>query len=132
MKTNYEERLQLPLEGKQVLIFDKDGTLLADRYSRIVIGKRGPYVEFENNTYTLNIGELAVPAFYAWKINSTGVYYHEYRTWKARTKFYYQVKEVDYADYKPGYWYASPFDLLVEIKGKRVPIITKLKDEEID
>ena len=41
-------------------------------------------------------------------------------------KVYEQLRTVDYADYKVGLFYISPFDLFVE--GK--PVITELEKKE--
>ena len=42
---------------------------------------------------------------------------------QSSVKVYEQSKTVDYADYKVGFFYISPFDLFVE----REPVITKLE-----
>ncbi len=45
--TSYENRLSIPITGDEITeFFSKNGELLAVGYIRIVIGARGPYVEF--------------------------------------------------------------------------------------
>ena len=44
---SYSERLKIPLEGDETLqLYTKSGTKVATGYERIVIGDRGPYIEF--------------------------------------------------------------------------------------
>jgi len=110
---DYETRFSILLIGNQTQqFFNPSGTLVATGYTRIVIGGRGPYVEFELDQLNLSTMSVppgaerrqAIPAHY---------YYLEYRTNDTSfTKVYVQTKTVDYADYKVGKAYVSPFDLL--------------------
>jgi len=81
-------------------------------FVRLVIGKRGPYIEF--NKEHLIPASLYMPDECKWRIASTRkgyAYYLEYRTRKDYVKIYYQRRLVTYADYKIGKFYISPDDL---------------------
>lgn len=105
----YAERLTLPLEGKRpCYLHTRDGALFATGYSRVVVGDRGPYVEFDRDDVK------AVLTY----VNATHYYFAEARTVDG-VMVYDQRKHVDYADYVPGKLYVSPFYLFDE-QGVRV------------
>ncbi len=132
--TDYANRLLLPLEGQRdVRFYTGSGTLIATGYERVVIGKRGPYIEFRPEQ--LNHSVLATPTDQQWRHlprYAGRIYYHELRSQDgAKVKVYVQRKTVDYADYKVGMCYISPFDLTSD----RYPeLITKLpkKPAQVD
>lgn len=98
------------------------GLCIAKGYSRIVLGKRGPYIEF----YQSNIvwPRMRIPIDQSWRITDNQAYYIEYRSQdKSRIKMYLQKRLVDYADYKVRLCYISPFDLYVNDQV----VIEKLK-----
>lgn len=108
---DYKERLKISLTGdSKTNFYTFNGLLLATGYVRIVIGKRGPYIEFlENNIHLKN---MHVPQKEKYRLNSPLVYYNEYRSNDdSNVKIYHQKREVDYADYKINFWYISPFEL---------------------
>ena len=125
MATKYKDRLRIPLEGNDYTRFEtKTGSHVATGYTRVVIGERGPYIEFLPGHLIWD--SLHMPdeekhrTEHPWKDR---VFYVEWRTNdKSNVKVYDQKKSVDYADYKVGLFYISPFDLFVE--GE--PVITKL------
>ena len=91
------------------------GPLLAAGYTRLLIGGRGPYVEFDpsqisrdaiepepGQEYRLT-EEWRQKAFYGW-----------FRTKVGHRKMYEQFRYVGYADYIPGYFYISPDDLVFD------------------
>lgn len=137
MATDYKDRLRIPVEGNEHTRFETStGLHVATGYTRIVIGGRGPYIEFLPNQLIWE--NLHIPdeqkhrKEHPWKDR---VYYAEWRTKDAsRVKVYEQIRSVDYADYRIGLLYISPFDLFVE--GE--PVITKLerkrkaKDDVVD
>jgi len=126
MATKYEERLKIPIQGDgQTRFFTETGLHIATGYERVVIGDRGPYVEFASAQLVKE--NLYMPEECKYRITpeSKGrFYYHEYRSKdESHVKVYLQRRTVDYADYKVGFFYISPFDLFVD--GDLV--ITKLK-----
>lgn len=124
MVTNYAERLRIPVEcpidGVNTL-YTKEGTCVANNYIRVVIGKRGPYVEFDH----IFDASCYMPVGAEWRADDNRAYYIEYRAY-SNTKIYYQKKPVDYADYQVGMYYISPFDLYLDKEGK-VPVIEPLR-----
>jgi hypothetical protein len=137
MATDYKDRLRISLEGNDHTRFEtKTGLHVATGYTRIVIGGRGPYIEFLPNQLIWD--NLHIPdeqkhrKEHPWKDR---VYYVEWRTKdESKVKVYEQIRPVDYADYRIGLLYISPFDLFVD--GE--PVITKLerkrkaKDDVVD
>ncbi len=108
---NYEDRLKISIDGNNKTIFyTKSGLLVATGYDRIVIGDRGPYIEF--NDTQINIENFHIPKAEEYRMTSDSVYYIEFRSLDdCNVKVYFQLKEVDYADYKIGKLYISPFSL---------------------
>jgi hypothetical protein len=129
MATDYKDRLRIPLEGNDRTRFEtRTGLHVATGYTRIVLGGRGPYIEFlpgqlvRENLHIPDEEEYRLD--HPWKAR---VYYVEWRTNDgSNVKIYEQSKAVDYADYKVGLFYISPFDLFVE--GE--PVITKLEKKK--
>ncbi len=111
---DYRDRLTLPLDGDPTVpLSTRTGFLVATGYLRIVVGDRGPYVEFDRSQIAPNA--IAVPEDAAWrrkKPYADRVFYVEWRTVDAAAvKIYDQLRRVEYADYVPGRMYASPADL---------------------
>jgi len=102
---DYTQRMILPLEGFDDILFGTKSKLLVARgYNRVVIGDRGPYIEFEINQIIFDNFNLI--------IDFSHKYYTEYRSvCESNIKLYLQLLTVDYADYKVGKCYISPFDL---------------------
>jgi hypothetical protein len=137
MATDYHDRLRIPIEGNDHTRFEtKTGLHVATGYTRILIGGRGPYIEFLPAQLVWE--NLHVPDDQSrrkqdpWK---SRFYYAEWRTKDgSRVKIYEQYRPVDYADYRIGLLYISPFDLFVD--GE--PVSTKLerkrkaKDDVVD
>lgn len=86
------------------------GTLLAIGYVRVVIGKRGPYVEFDRHHIRWNV--FSIPPSEEYRLANKVVFYDEYRSIdNSFVKLYFQKRLVTYADYKIGLCYISPLDL---------------------
>src|SRR5450759_3916072 len=117
MAQDYKARLRIPVDGDPAMrLFTRSGTLVADGYLRVVIGGRWSYIEFQ----TVWQSHMRVPAEELYRFNDPHVYYAEYRSHdKSDVKVYWQKKTVDYADYRVGRYYISPFDLVDgECRGK--------------
>lgn len=95
--------------------YTKSDMLICKGYDRFVVGKRGPYVEFNDEQVVK--ANIYIPLNKKYKIISKTAYYVEYRTIDiSYTKIYHQLKTVRYADYLVGKWYISPYDLKVFIE----------------
>ena len=117
---DYRERLLIPEQGdSHTKFYTKSGTPIAEGYERIVIGERGPYVEFTDQQV---MGEnLDVPENQIWRFHNDKCYYHEFRSKdESFVKVYHQKKIVNYADYKVGLLYISPFDLISDVYPKLI------------
>ena len=120
MKKTYEERLKIPISGASIPLFTKSGLKVSTGYERIVIGGRGPYVEFSDGQVLQD--NFLIPEDQLWRLKNLNSYYNEYRTVQDNVKIYHQKKTVDYADYKIGMWYISPFDLKTDSEVLIEPI----------
>lgn len=108
---DYKSRLTIPLIGNSTTIFTtKSGQEIAIGYNRIVIGERGPYIEFDD----IIVDNSIIPPDQKWRLYSDVAYYVERRTTSDNIKIYHQRLTVNYADYKIGKYYISPFDLYVD------------------
>jgi hypothetical protein len=122
MGKSFIKRLRVPLEGRDKLfLYSKSGTLLAIGYTRVVIGKRGPYVEFSEPQIQLQ--NFQIPIEEEYRVANGVSYYIEYRSKDScYVKLYFQKRTVAYADYKVGLYYISPFDLVMKYDQ---PVIIK-------
>lgn len=111
MVTNYEERLKVTTRKNTIDLYTESKLKVATGYERIVIGKRGPYVEFSSPH--ILVKNLYIPDDQRYRVDSQTTYYIEYKTVQDNVKVYLQKRTVDYADYLPGLWYISPFDLFL-------------------
>lgn len=105
-RQSYDSRLSISLVGDpSTEFFSKSRVRLARGYDRVVLGGRGPYVEFScRHLVNDSLREVDV----------RHVYYVELRSIPDDVKFYAQLLRVDYADYVPGKFYASPFEMFDE------------------
>lgn len=114
--TDYASRLLIPLvcqdADRDLQFWTHSGLVVAFGYQRVVIGKRGPYIEFSPEQ--IRKESLQIPDGAEWRYKPGSLAF--YGEWRSRdrycVKFYDQFKTVDYADYKVGMWYVSPFDLM--------------------
>lgn len=106
----YSELLTIPEEGSLLELKTSYDTVIARKYERVVIGQRGPYVEFTPTQMLCD--KLFIPKNQLYRLSDPKVYYIEFRTNdSSNVKVYYQMRTVAYADYKIGYFYVSPSDL---------------------
>jgi len=123
---DYKKDIKIPHDGDfRFKFFTASGLHVASGYQRVVFGKRGPYIEFQKGQVLKH--NIHVPDNEKWRLDASQnckVYYYEYRTNEDNVMIYLQKKTVDYADYKVGLVYISPFDLYDEMKK---PIIGLLR-----
>lgn len=105
--------------NKDCNIYSKNGTLLAIGYNRVVIGGYGAFVEFDKTqVISRNIKVKAGQEYrYSDERYSKNVKYL-WLTAKDNSdcKIYFQKKTVNYADYKEGMFYISPYEVKIEVK----------------
>lgn len=124
---NYRSRIIVPLEAEErnaTEFRSASGLLVATGYRRVVVGKRGPYVEFELSHFGEGMDVFVIPGDQRWRKSYSRAYYIEWRTIdECRIKMYQQKRLVEYADYQIGLFYISPGDLYVV--GEKVLITTR-------
>ncbi len=110
----YNELLNIPIDGTKLSLYTKypSYNLIADRYQRVVIGQRGPYVEFTKNQIVDSL--LYIPKNQLYRLSDPKVYYIEFRTVENNVKVYYQMRSVAYADYLINHFYINPTNLYTE------------------
>lgn len=109
-----KDLLTIPIEGSKISLFSTYPSYnsIADRYQRVVIGQRGPYIEFTKNQ--IFDTSLYIPKDQLYRLSDPKVYYIEFRTIDSNVKVYYQMRSVAYADYLINHFYISPYDLYKE------------------
>ena len=109
--SKYKELLTIPIEdGSNIpLYLNAPHFVISKGYNRVVIGQRGPYVEFNKNQ--IIDSKLYIPNSQLYRLSDPKVYYIEFRTTDCNAKVYYQMRSVAYADYKIGCFYIPPNDL---------------------
>lgn len=117
-RKEYEENLpQIFLNREDSPLYSLDGVLLAKKWDRIVIGDYGAFIEIADEDvvkenvkvkrgeeYRINDEHYSKRVKYFWYVPINGY----------PTKIYFQQKTVTYADYQPGKWYASPYEVYVK------------------
>lgn len=112
---SYRELLNISEKGGTIPLFTKNSNLkeaICTGYQRVVIGQRGPYIEFKK-THIFD-RKLYIPTKQLYRLSDPKVYYIEFRTVDDDVKVYYQMRTVAYADYKIEHFYISPLDLKTE------------------
>jgi hypothetical protein len=97
-------------------LYSSKGVLIATGYARIVIGDYGPYIEMEehhvekDNLVTAKGQEYRLKKPYCDNIK------YEWLTTRdlSGVKIYKQVRGVTYADYRPGCYYVSPYEVIMK------------------
>jgi hypothetical protein len=116
---NYEARLLISLTSNIIDLYTKSNLKIITGYRRIVIGERGPYIEFDKKDLIFN--NFYIPEDKKYKLSLKNCYYIEYRSIdESFVKLYFQKRSVNYADYLIGKYYISPFDLYLENGEKTI------------
>ena len=111
--TDYRKRMLIPHDGHPTMkLFTVAGLLLARGYVRVEFGGRGPYVEMTDaQIQKVNVHSVEFATDkkkHAYK----HVDFYELRSnCKSSVMVYLQRRTVDYARYRIGFYYVSPFDL---------------------
>lgn len=114
--------LQIPESGSDLKLYTSSDTLISNGYERVVIGGRGPYIEFTEKQIELN--SFIIPKNQLYRLTDLRIYYIEFRSNDdANIKLYYQLKTVAYADYKIGYFYIDPHELYTDSNKKCIKTI---------
>jgi hypothetical protein len=89
-------------------IFDSDNNIIAFRFTRIVVGDYGAFIEFDEIDANHEIFQIPENQRFRLSSNFCGKY-----LWMTtgKTKIYKQLRTVSYADYLVGKYYISPFEV---------------------
>lgn len=113
IQSGYRKRLIIPeFCEEDITFYSPSGLKVACGYIRVVIGDRGPYIEFSDEMMGSS-PDIYIPHEQKWRIKNPLCFYVEWRTNDENyIKIYEQKRTVKYADYQTGLWYISPFDLI--------------------
>jgi len=110
-KQNIPNYLSIEGNSNQKLYSDK-GTLICDGYDRIVIGDYGAYIEFNDNQAIKNNFVVKEGQEYRFQPRYSNVKYYWLTTIdNSDCKIYLQRNTVRYADYIPGKFYISVYEV---------------------
>lgn len=90
-------------------IYTSSGKLIATCFERIVIGDYGAYIEFSKEHIMLDL-VIKKGQEFRHNDNFKGKYLW-YTSEDDDCKIYFQLRKVAYADYKPGMYYISPYEV---------------------
>lgn len=109
----------LEIEGKNQPLYLKDGTKLANKYGRIVVGHYGAFIEIDKND--IEVDRLTTRKGEEYRESDKyNVKYYWKTIGDTEAKIYEQVGGVDYADYKPGKYYISPYEVMGKDEIKKL------------
>jgi len=105
------------LDGCVIPCYTLSGTLIATGYKHIVIGDYGAFVEFDESQIRKDV--LIVKPGQEYRINDPQFSSRVKYRWltvndRSGIKIYFQQRTVPYADYKPGMYYVSPYELCIK------------------
>lgn len=105
----------LSLDGSKDSLCSFSGTLITNGYERIVIGDYGAFVEFSKEQAVQENFIVKPGEEYRTSQRYESTVKYEWLTTKdySDVKIYHQKHEVSYADYKPGHFYVSVFEVLI-------------------
>ena len=114
-RKNLPEWCKTASAKKQCPLISLDGTLICTDIERIVIGDYGAFIEIAPEHMVLD--NLKVKEGQEFRINdekyNSHVKYHWYTAKdNSDCKVYFQQKTVTYADYNPGMYYISPYEVI--------------------
>jgi hypothetical protein len=98
-------------------IYTNSSIMFATGLSRIVIGDYGAYFEIPQDKMMIDVLRGAPGQEFRYldeKYKDKVKYNHLTCIEDTSIKIYYQKKTVNYADYKPGFFYVSPYECILE------------------
>ena len=109
----YQNNVHVP-STKKTNFLDKSGNIIAYGFNRLVVGDHGAYYEFKKDQ--INLKSLRTKKGQEWRNNNNSNYVkYKWKETQNGTKVYEQLKTVRYADYKPGFYYVDPKDMVCEL-----------------
>jgi len=104
MPTKYSERLILPSDGSEEIVFKtKNGLTIATGYRKVNFSEKKPLIEFVDSM--IEKENIFMPLNQQWKEKNPSIQYAEYRS-----RDYCNIRIL--RDKTNGRFYISPFDLI--------------------
>ena len=100
------------IDGEKRPLYTENGTMFSSGYKRIVIGDYGAFIEISPEQIEKDV--FIVKPGQEYRTREDGQFARVKYIWliptdKSECKVYLQKHTVDYADYKPGMYYISPY-----------------------
>ena len=111
-KWGLQKELDIYGNSKTELLTSKS-THLSNGYERVVIGDYGAFIEMSD----VQISRcLITQPGQEFRLDKKYNVKYQWLTVKdgSEIKVYYQLREVSYADYKPGMYYVSPYEIILK------------------
>jgi len=121
VRAEFEEALPewCDMSGNTTKLETRSNTVIANGYSRIVIGDYGAFVEFSHAQADMR--HLKIKEGQSYRIEDPRYAEHVKYLWltadDSDVKVYDQKRPVDYADYKPGMLYVSVYEVFPAEEG---------------
>jgi len=109
----YKSQLTLPVEGQQINIYSPKDTLISVGYSQIVVGDYGAYLEISSDQIIRENIKIKVGQEFRFDSKYKVKYYWYCPIDNSNVKIYLQKRKVNYAEYKPKYYYISPQEIII-------------------
>ncbi|MCY9861248.1 hypothetical protein OTK49_01805 [Vibrio coralliirubri] len=103
-----------PDGNNEIKLATSDGTIIANGYSRLVVGDYGAFIEYSREQAIKDVVKCKEGEEYRFRdpeFKGKVKYYWYTAKDESGVKIYFQQKKVTYADYKPDMFYVSPFEL---------------------
>lgn len=101
VRKHYSSQINLNFSQKKK-IYDLDGNLISNSFTKLVIGDHGAYLEFDSI-----VDSIKTKPGQEWRKNNLYTKYEWLQTPNG-TKIYKQKSKVKYANYKVGNYYVDP------------------------
>ena len=110
----YKSQLTLPVEGQQINIYSLKDTLISMGYSQIIVGDYGAYLEISSDQIIRENIKVKVGQEFRFDSKYKVKYYWYEPIDGSDVKIYLQKRKVKYADYRRGYYYISPSEVVIK------------------
>jgi hypothetical protein len=110
----YKSQLTLPIEGQEINIYSPKDTLISVGYSQIIVGDYGAYLEISSDQIIRENIKVKVGQEFRFNSKYKVKYYWYEPIDGSGVKIYLQKRKVNYADYRRGYYYIDPNEMVIK------------------
>lgn len=130
--SSFKRKKEVVLEnGYEILpivqfpLYSRSNTLIASHFKRVVIGHYGAFIEIDDCDIVKENIKVAPGQEYRLteRYRNNVKYFWNTTRDDSMCKLYEQQRSVSYADYKPGKWYISPYEVLTKEEVENINYI---------